>query len=478
MKLQDGQQPVSGSSANAGEAAHPPSGGTGPSKPRLMQLASSVRRRGGALILLTVDVLTMSLLLVGNGWWSVLFVVLVVTLFGQALLYRSRFTLSILDDLPRLGMRYLAAAALTFLAAFLFGVPWRDVTPVLLLVLFVLLVVERSLVYVLIRRLRRQRVFGKNTLIVGTRDLSRRLAGQMVADRSLGLRPIGYVDRPPSEVRDELNLPVLGPVSDLAEVIERYRPDIVIVGYAFESLPDQVEFMRDADRLSSTMLVVPRLYEVTPVRSTDEVISDVPMTRLRRGPFRSPMWKLKRVVDMLVSGIAILLLSPLLAILALVDRIVDGPGVIFRQERVGLDGRTIEVMKFRSLRPASEEESATNWNIKHDDRVSWYGKFLRRSSLDELPQLFNIWRGDMSLVGPRPERPHFVREFAQLYPFYGSRHRVPCGLTGWAQVNGLRGDTSIKERARYDNFYIENWSVWLDIKIMLRTITTLTKGSG
>ena len=377
----------------------------------------------------------MSLLLVGNGWWSVLFVVLVVTLFGQALLYRSRFTLSILDDLPRLGMRYLAAAALTFLAAFLFGVPWRDVTPVLLLVLFVLLVVERSLVYVLIRRLRRQRVFGKNTLIVGTRDLSRRLAGQMVADRSLGLRPIGYVDRPPSEVRDELNLPVLGPVSDLAEVIERYRPDIVIVGYAFESLPDQVEFMRDADRLSSTMLVVPRLYEVTPVRSTDEVISDVPMTRLRRGPFRSPMWKLKRVVDMLVSGIAILLLSPLLAILALVDRIVDGPGVIFRQERVGLDGRTIEVMKFRSLRPASEEESATNWNIKHDDRVSWYGKFLRRSSLDELPQLFNIWRGDMSLVGPRPERPHFVREFAQLYPFYGSRHRVPCGLTGWAQVN-------------------------------------------
>lgn len=190
------------------------------------------------------------------------------------------------------------------------------------------------------------------------------------------------------------------------------------------------------------------------------------------------MWKLKRVVDMLVSGIAILLLSPLLAILALVDRIVDGPGVIFRQERVGLDGRTIEVMKFRSLRPASEEESATNWNIKHDDRVSWYGKFLRRSSLDELPQLFNIWRGDMSLVGPRPERPHFVREFAQLYPFYGSRHRVPCGLTGWAQVNGLRGDTSIKERARYDNFYIENWSVWLDIKIMLRTITTLTKGSG
>ncbi|MFM2438499.1 MAG: hypothetical protein RLZ55_1318 [Actinomycetota bacterium] len=475
MKQQD-TEPVPAGTLEWPDAS--PTHATAPTSSRVMSLAAAIRRRGGSLLLIVADTATMGLLLMGHGWWSVFFFLLVVVLFGQVLLYRSRFTLSILDDIPAMAIRYLAAAALTYFVAFLVGAPWGDATPVLLLLIFGLLVVERSLVYVLIRRLRRKRVFGKNTIIVGTRELSLRLAREMSRNRALGLRPVGFVDKPPAGVRADLNLPLLGPVSELASVIRRYRPGIVIVAYAFESLPDQVEFMRDADRLSSTILIVPRLYELTPVRTTDEVISDVPMLRLRRGPFRSPVWALKRVVDIFVSGVAILVLSPLLLMLALVDRLVDGPGVIFRQERIGLDGRTIEVMKFRSLRPASEEESATNWNIKHDDRVSWFGKFLRRSSLDELPQLFNIFKGDMSLVGPRPERPHFVREFAELYPFYGSRHRVPCGLTGWAQVNGLRGDTSIKERARYDNFYIENWSMWLDIKIMLRTITSLTRGAG
>ena len=175
---------------------------------------------------------------------------------------------------------------------------------------------------------------------------------------------------------------------------------------------------------------------------------------------------------------ALVLLSPLLAVLAIMNRLVDGPGIIFRQNRVGIDGIEFEVLKFRSLRPATETESATNWNIKHDDRVSWFGRFLRRSSLDELPQLWNIVRGDMSLVGPRPERPHFVEEFSDQYSRYSARHRVPCGLTGWAQIHGLRGDTSIRERVRYDNYYIQNWSMWLDIKIILRTLTAFMKGSG
>ena len=184
------------------------------------------------------------------------------------------------------------------------------------------------------------------------------------------------------------------------------------------------------------------------------------------------------MADVVAAGLALLILSPLLLVLALVDRIVDGPGVIFRQERIGVDGKPFELLKFRSLRPATSSESATMWNIKHDDRVSWFGKFLRKSSLDELPQLINILRGDMAIVGPRPERPHFTEQFSEMYPYYGSRHRVPCGLTGWAQIHGLRGDTSIAGRARYDNYYIENWSLWLDIKIVLRTISSLTRGSG
>jgi lipopolysaccharide/colanic/teichoic acid biosynthesis glycosyltransferase len=136
------------------------------------------------------------------------------------------------------------------------------------------------------------------------------------------------------------------------------------------------------------------------------------------------------------------------------------------------------VMKFRTLRPVDENESQTHWNVAHDDRLGPVGRLLRKTSLDELPQLLNVLRGDMSLVGPRPERPHFVEEFKDLYPSYHARERVPCGLTGWAQIHGLRGDTSISDRARFDNFYIENWSLWLDVKIMLRTTVALVRSPG
>jgi lipopolysaccharide/colanic/teichoic acid biosynthesis glycosyltransferase len=130
------------------------------------------------------------------------------------------------------------------------------------------------------------------------------------------------------------------------------------------------------------------------------------------------------------------------------------------------------------MRPLDDLESQTNWNIADDDRMGPVGRLLRKASLDELPQLLNVLRGDMSIVGPRPERPHFVEEFRLLYPSYRARERVPCGLTGWAQIHGLRGDTSIPDRARFDNFYIENWSLWLDIKIILRTATALVRNPG
>ena len=167
-----------------------------------------------------------------------------------------------------------------------------------------------------------------------------------------------------------------------------------------------------------------------------------------------------------------------MAVCALAVRLEGGPGVLFRQERVGLDGRSFEVLKFRSLKPATALESASTWNIAHDDRLGPVGRFLRQTSLDELPQLWNIVNGDMSLVGPRPERPLFVEQFTQSIPRYPGRHRVPCGLTGWSQVNGLRGDTSIEERARFDNYYVENWSLWLDIKIIVRTVDQVLRRQG
>ncbi len=152
--------------------------------------------------------------------------------------------------------------------------------------------------------------------------------------------------------------------------------------------------------------------------------------------------------------------------------------MIFRQVRVGRDGRLFEVLKFRSMRPEAPGEADVRWSIAADERVGPVGRFIRRTSLDELPQLFNILRGDMTIVGPRPERPHFVEQFSGEWPHYTYRHRVPVGLTGLAQVSGLRGDTSIDERARYDNYYIENWSLWLDVKVILRTVRQVLGARG
>jgi len=171
-------------------------------------------------------------------------------------------------------------------------------------------------------------------------------------------------------------------------------------------------------------------------------------------------------------------LLPVLALCAIAVYCEGGTPVLFRQRRVGTDGQTFDCLKFRSMRPDNAGESATRWSIADDPRVGPVGKILRRSSLDELPQLWNVLRGDMTLVGPRPERPHFVGRFSSEIPHYEYRHRMRGGLTGLAQVSGLRGDTPITDRARHDNYYIDNWSLWMDAKIILRTFreVLLTKG--
>jgi lipopolysaccharide/colanic/teichoic acid biosynthesis glycosyltransferase len=183
----------------------------------------------------------------------------------------------------------------------------------------------------------------------------------------------------------------------------------------------------------------------------------------------------KRVLDVTASAVALVMIAPVLAVVALMVRL-DGPGILFRQERIGRDGHPFHLLKFRSMRPLREGETAA-WAVDAD-RYGRFGKFLRRYSLDELPQLVNVLMGDMSLVGPRPERPEYVALFGAQIFSYRHRHRVTVGLTGLAAVEGLRGDSSIDERARFDNWYIENWSLWLDMKILARTVVAVLKGSG
>ncbi|WP_328723287.1 exopolysaccharide biosynthesis polyprenyl glycosylphosphotransferase [Streptomyces sp. NBC_00247] len=195
----------------------------------------------------------------------------------------------------------------------------------------------------------------------------------------------------------------------------------------------------------------------------------------RRHPFSHA---LKRAMDIVLASAALLAASPALAACAFAVRLCDGPGVLFRQERIGQHGKPFTLLKFRTLRPSDPHESATRWNVAGDRRMSAVGRALRRTSLDELPQLWNVLRGDMSLVGPRPERPFFVAQFSSIHPGYQARHRMPVGITGLAQVNGLRGDTSIEDRARFDNRYIETWSLWQDVCVLARTVLSLFRCGG
>ncbi len=186
----------------------------------------------------------------------------------------------------------------------------------------------------------------------------------------------------------------------------------------------------------------------------------------------------KRALDVTVSGTLLLLVSPLLLVCAVLLRLTGGRGVVFRQERIGRDGKPFTLLKFRTHRPVNEHEAATRWSVANEYRMPWFCRFLRRTSLDELLQLWNVLWGDMSLVGPRPERPYFVAKFSQTYPGYAARHRMQTGITGLAQIHGLRGDTSIEDRARFDNAYIDNWSLWQDVCILLRTAVSLLRPTG
>jgi exopolysaccharide biosynthesis polyprenyl glycosylphosphotransferase len=392
-------------------------------------------------------------------------------------LQRARLSLSVLDDLPMLAIALLAATGLTAtleVAANESGLsalmPW-------LVTAGVAVVAGRVVSYAVVRCARGRGLVSHPTVVIGCGVIGGQLTRALLDNPRYGLRPVGFLDDEPLLPEQERPVPLLSSPDRLAEVIVDNDIHDVIVAFSSRNELDTIELLRTCDRLGVEIFTIPRLFEVHSSRN-NETVRGMPLVRLRRPTFRSSSWHLKRGVDVVVSALALLVLSPVLAVCALAVRREGGPGVIFRQQRVGIDGKTFDLLKFRSLKPASDSESATNWNIANDDRMGPVGRLMRRLSLDELPQLWNILKGDMSLVGPRPERPYFVDQFTLEHREYLHRHRVPCGLTGWAQVNGLRGDTSIGERARFDNYYIENWSLWLDVKIVLRTFAQVLRMAG
>ena len=433
------------------------------------------------LVLGDVVAATTALLVTGaaDAGISAAFVALTVLLIGVGRLYRSRLSLSALDDMPSLVGRVLAAAGLVVSLQLLAG-STTDQVPLLYAAgaTAVLVVLARALAYRVVRSYRARGWVAHPTLILGAGQVGGMLASTLLNHPFYGLKPVGFLDNDPLLDADERPVPLLGGHESLSKVILEFGVRDVMV--AFGSMPESrmVDIIRTCDRLDVEIFFVPRLFELHHTSHDVDQVWGIPLLRLRRAAFRSQSWRLKRALDIVVAAVGLVLAAPLMAVLAAAVRLEGGSGILFRQERIGLDGRPFALLKFRSLRPSDDQESATRWSVAEDSRVGPVGRLLRRTSLDELPQLWNILRGDMTLVGPRPERPHFVDEFSRLFPRYPARHRAPAGLTGWAQVHGLRGDTSIEDRARFDNYYIENWSLWGDAKILLRTLSAVVRREG
>ena len=410
----------------------------------------------------------------GSPWPAIAVRVVVVTIalaIGGG--YRARLHFAVLDEVPRLVLTVTATmAGGAWLAQPTGPIPdqlavlpatWAAAT-------LAAVVAGRTIGYRLLRR-RRRRSPGRATILVGTGAVAVRLAEALRADGGYGLTPVGLVGRTPP---GRLPLPVLATTAGLEKAVARYKPLHLIVTSPVANGADLVSALRQCRRGGVTVHVVPRLFELAVARAGTEFVQGIPLARLRPEPAHLRRWAVKRAVDICGALVALVLLAPVLALCALAVLCESGRhGVLFRQERVTRDSRTFTILKFRSLTPASDVESQVKWNINADARLGPVGRFLRFSSLDELPQLVNVLRGDMSLVGPRPERPFFVRQFERTFWEYRDRSRVPAGITGWAQIHGLRGDTSIEDRVRFDNHYIEHWSLGLDIKIILRTVGSL-----
>jgi exopolysaccharide biosynthesis polyprenyl glycosylphosphotransferase len=412
---------------------------------------------------------------------QVVYVATVVITFCAVGLYRSRLTLSVLDDLPAMAACFGAAYLGCF---FLSRRQWSDVDAAWAStesfgLLFAGLLVSRILSYSAIRSSRRHGFVHHHVLILGAGHVGIKLAEIMRGHPEYGLTPVGFIDDNPriSDVA-ELPAPLLAGYLGLSRVLDNLRVRAVVIAFGTMREEQLIDVVRTCDRRRCDIMVVPRFFEMhARMRAFDE-IRGFPLVRMRRATFRSLGWQLKRSLDLALCLPAVIILSPVMAACALSVRLSLGKGVLYRQDRVGIDGRQFEVLKFRTLPHATDHQSSIAWTIPDERRPPRVGAFLRRTSLDELPQLWNVIRGDMSLVGPRPERPHFSAEFRLHIPRYDSRYRVPAGLTGWAQVNGLRGDTSIEDRAAFDNYYIENWSLWFDIKILIRTVGQVLRGAG
>ena len=320
-------------------------------------------------------------------------------------------------------------------------------------------------------RIRRSGGNLQRVLVIGAGDLGKQVVERLDVHKEFGFSIVGFLDDDPGRQRRNIQgVPVLGTTEELESVVAGHGVDQVMIALPLAAHYRTVQLIRRAGQLLVDIKVVPDVLQYYVMRAGIEDLDGLPLINLTQIPLEGWNQIVKRVFDIAGSTVLLLATSWLFPLIAWLIKREDGGPVFFSQVRTGLDGRSFKLFKFRSMRADAEGDGEAHWTRTRDSRVTRIGEVLRRTNLDELPQLYNVLRGDMSLVGPRPEQPEFVERFRSRYPAYNVRHRVRAGLTGWAQVNGLRGDTSIRQRIVHDLYYIENWSLSLDMRILWRTL--------
>jgi Undecaprenyl-phosphate glucose phosphotransferase len=311
----------------------------------------------------------------------------------------------------------------------------------------------------------------RHVLIVGAGDLAESVATKIREHPGLGFVVRGFLGEDESDVGREIDgAEVIGTYDDVPTLLEKNGIDQVLIALPLDSIGNLESILKKIGPSTVDIKVIPDIYKFISLRGGIEDFDGMPVISLLDTPLGGWNDVLKRVVDVVLASVCIVILSPVFLAIAAAIRLTSRGPVLYRQERMSLDGQCFLVWKFRTMDVGAEDETGPVWAAPDDPRRTGIGGWLRRTSLDELPQLVNVIRGEMSLVGPRPERPVFIQEFRQNIPKYMLRHKVRAGMTGWAQVNGLRGNTPVEDRITYDLYYIENWSLFLDIKILFLTL--------
>lgn len=321
-------------------------------------------------------------------------------------------------------------------------------------------------------RLLRKRGYNQRfALITGTGELAQKVLRKIEFYPELGIQVIGFLTRKGEEVGKKIkNIPILGVYEDLDTILEKNRVDIFFIAISVNEYDCFESLIKKVQGYLSEIKVIPASYEFLSLRGGIDELGDLPMVSLLSSPLYGWDRVFKRTFDLIFGTLILVIVSPIMLVISLLIKLTSEGPILYKQERVGMDGRTFQVLKFRTMKIDAEKETGPVWAKENDSRRTKVGAFLRRTSLDELPQLFNMIKGEMSLVGPRPERPNFVEEFRNRIPSYMLRHKIKAGITGWAQVNGWRGNTSLEKRIEHDLYYIENWSIGFDLRILMMTL--------